>query len=326
MTRVLVAGALMAAVLLTVARADAADPDDAETWNAEGVKLRKANQVRKALAAFQRALELQDSPRSHGQLGFVQHDIGALENDRDMFVPAEENLVRALAADRDKWVIKNRKYLLEALDLCRQNLGAVRIEGGVEGAVVRVNGASRGTMPVTRPMSLPVGPAVLKVEAAGYLAWEHSVSVAAGKEVLLNVDLVPERRDLPSLVPSAAKEPASDEPRRQPSVVERPNAVSPPDEPGWRTRKVLAVGLGGVSAASLVASAFLWRRDGRPSCDLSPCPTENYDFSRAKWSTLVGGIGGLVGAGWLWISDRQTVQLGLNVNEDSMAFVLRGSL
>ena len=118
----------------------AASPETAEEWNALGVKHRKRLEPERALDAFRRAHELAPTARSRGQMGFVEHDLGR-------YLEAEQHLSEALAAERDPWVIRNRKFLVEALALTRSHLGRVIVDGP-PGAAVSVGGAPVGTLPL----------------------------------------------------------------------------------------------------------------------------------------------------------------------------------
>jgi hypothetical protein len=167
-----------------------AEPQTAEDWNAIGVQHRKALRPEKALEAFRKAHNLAPTPKSKGQIGFVEHDLGHYES-------AEQHLVEALTAETDPWVIRNRKYLEEALDLSKRHLGSVSLLGGIAGATVAVRGNAVGVLPLDRPLRMTEGAADITVSAPGHLTWRREVRVSPGKTEELSVDLVPDRSDLP---------------------------------------------------------------------------------------------------------------------------------
>ena len=254
-----------------------ADHQTADEWNAQGVQHRKQLQPAKALEAFRKAHEIHPTARSRGQMGFVEHDLG-------QYLAAEQHLVEALAVESDPWVMKNRKYLSEALELTRRHLGHVTVNGPA-GATVTVQGTPVGTLPLSRPLSLLEGETSIEVSGAGYLPWEQRLTIAPGKTVDLTADLVPDRRDLPGLNPT----PVSGTPS-----VDRPTLAASRDQPAgspaagdvWRRRGAWT--LVGVGAA--LAGAALWSHTTRePSCpDTGRTCNE---LPRSSWPTvaLAGG-------------------------------------
>ena len=167
-----------------------AEPQTAEDWNAIGVQHRKALRPGKALEAFKKAHDLAPTAKSRGQMGFVEHDMGH-------YVTAEQHLIEALTEETDPWVARNRKYLKEALDLSQRHLGSVSLVGGIAGATVAVSGNAVGVLPLDRPLRMTVGEAAITVSAPGHLTWRQEVRVSPGKTEELEVDLVPDRSDLP---------------------------------------------------------------------------------------------------------------------------------
>jgi tetratricopeptide (TPR) repeat protein len=163
----------------------APEPDSPDGWNARGVQYRKQGQNEKALDAFRHAHDMAASPRSVGQMGFVEHDLG-------QYVAAERHLTEALSAAADPWVSKNRLFLNEALMLARKHLARLTITGP-PGAMVTVGGELAGVLPLAKPISLAEGTRSIEVTSAGYLPWKHEAVLTAGDSLELAADLVPER-------------------------------------------------------------------------------------------------------------------------------------
>jgi Tetratricopeptide repeat len=191
--------------------AAAVEPDTADKWYARGVWYRKRDQPQKALEAFSHAHALAPSAKTRGQMGFAEHDLGR-------FVSADQHLAEALAAESDPWVVKNRRYLDEALSLTRRHLAQITVVGP-SGASVTVQRAAAGTLPLSRPLTLVEGEVLLSVGLAGYLPWEQRLVVRGGKALTVTADLVPDRRELPDFSQAALKS--------QPSLSEPPVPVLP---------------------------------------------------------------------------------------------------
>ena len=250
-TFAILAGAL---ALLPSGVAAAQPAKTAEQWNAEGVSHRKAGQHEAALEAFRRADIVERTPKSQGQLGLVECDL-------EQYVAAEEHLRAALAADRDPWVRKYRRALVEAIDRARQHIGYVFLRGGREGASVRVDGREVVTLPSESAISVAAGEATIAVELRGYLPWSRSLRVEAGQRQSVEVDLVPERGDLPGLTPPSVVR--SNPPPSAASVgevglglgVESPKSDEAPHL--WWTRRRM-IGLGVASAGLALALGGGW--------------------------------------------------------------------
>ena len=142
------------------------NPTTAADWNSRGVQHRKDGEHEKALEAFQKADELERTPKSRGQLGFVEHDLGR-------YVAAEEHLGEALEAKSDPWVTKNRKFLAEALDLTKRHLGYVKLGGGESGATVTIQAKPVGVMPIDKPIRVEEGEVLITVNSPGRLTWQQ---------------------------------------------------------------------------------------------------------------------------------------------------------
>jgi hypothetical protein len=255
-------------------------PDSPDGWNARGVQYRKQGENEKALDAFRRAHDMVASPRSLGQMGLVEHDLGR-------YVAAERHLTEALLAVADPWIVKNRPFLIEALQLVRRHLAHLTITGPA-GATVTVAGEPAGVLPLAEPVSLTEGMRSIEVTLAGFLPWKHEAALVPGDSLELVADLVPERRELPAVSPS--------EPGPGPTAISRIIPTEPPPGPTppspWIRRAAWATA--GLTAA-LIAGAVVSYRESRDcgvrTCNKIPLPVGYFwGFSAAAAGAAVGTV------------------------------------
>jgi hypothetical protein len=285
--RARIVGVAVSTLLMVWSATAAAEPDSAEGWNAAGVRHRKKLEPVKALEAFRRAHEIDASPKSRGQMGFVEHDLG-------QFTAAEQHLAEALAAHKDPWVIKNRRFLAEALAMTRLRLGRVSVRGPA-GATVRVKGAPVGTLPLSLPLSLPEGKTWIAVAAPGHLPWEQRLTITGGKELEVVADLVPDRRDLPDIHPPPDRHVAAG-PAGASTLSDQPPGTLTP-EPHPRTVAWTLVGVGAALAGAAVWS-FTTREPSCPAaypggriCNQAPRPSwPSMAFAGTSVFALAAGI------------------------------------
>ena len=104
---------------------------------AKGVELRRQGKDAEALAEFQRALKIQNSPRVAAQAALAEQALGLWTN-------AEEDLTAAMSHEGDPWIKKNRATLAKAMEVIQSHLGTLEIWGTPVGAEVFVNNKSAG--------------------------------------------------------------------------------------------------------------------------------------------------------------------------------------
>lgn len=75
--------------------------------------------------------------------------------------------------------------------------GKLRIECGVEGAKVLVDGTPVGTTPLPKALELPQGRHVVDVTKEGFERWQNVVEIKPGKEEGVGVNLVPKNVSVP---------------------------------------------------------------------------------------------------------------------------------
>jgi hypothetical protein len=232
---------LAALVLLATPDVQAAG-DDPGALLQRGTELRRAGRDEEALELFERADRLQPSPRAHAQVGLAEQALGR-------WVAAERDISQAMAAGGDAWIEKNRTTLETALAAVRGHLGRLAVLGVPANAVVSINGAPVGRLPLSKPVTVAAGDVVATVEAPGYVSISRKVNVPAG-------ELVRETIDLPVDPLASARPPASPPPlppsavlavapvAAAPSLVVPAGSAAPATHSGRSTAAWIAGGLG----------------------------------------------------------------------------------
>jgi hypothetical protein len=164
--------------------ARAAEPAEVENLIRQGVELRQQGRDHAALPLFQRAYDLEHTPRTAAQLGVVEASMG-------YWLAAERHLVEALAAPRHPFVAKNSDQLQQTLLAVRGGIGEIDIQGTPAGAEISVNGKSEGVLPLSKPLRANEGIAQIAITSPGFEEKRTSLQVVGGKKHRLNVALVP---------------------------------------------------------------------------------------------------------------------------------------
>ncbi len=125
---------------LTTARAQA-DEAQVEAALRQGLAHRRAGRLHQAATLFERAYELEPSPRVAVQLGIT---LAQLER----WVEAEQYLVEAKTEPDDRYVRRRGEAIERALTVIREHLGSIELRGGELGARVLVDGTDHGTLPL----------------------------------------------------------------------------------------------------------------------------------------------------------------------------------
>lgn len=227
--------ALDLALVVALAAAPAvAQPADAPTLLREGFAARRAHRDADALRAFAAAWALSPVPSTLAQVALAEQALGR-------WVDAERHLREALAAD-DPWVVRNRTVLRDALAVVDGHLGSLAVEGGPDGAAVRVDDHPVGTLPLAAPLRVPAGTVVLRVDAPGHHPVERRLTVAPRASLREEVALVAEAPPPPPPVVAPVATPVV-APAPAPIVVAPPPAAPSPVAP-W-----VVVGAGGALLA-----------------------------------------------------------------------------
>lgn len=185
--------ALWIAGFATVAAAQEA-PD--ERLIQRGLEARREGRDEEALGLFRQAYTLRATPRALAQIGLAEQALGR-------WVEADEDLRRALSFGDDVWIQEAGPVLERSLQQIEPHIGRLEVVGNVTGAEVRVNGRVVGTLPLSSPVPLPVGEAIVQVVAEGYYPIARRAIVTAEGIAHENVELQAVTRLPDVLVPVA---------------------------------------------------------------------------------------------------------------------------
>jgi hypothetical protein len=214
---------VLAAVLLLAAAPvrGATAEDEAEALIKEGVRLRSHDQTPAALPQFEKAYQTFKSPRTAGQLGLCELELGS-------FAEAERHLGEALATPSHPWIAKNKATLKSSLEKARANVGELVLTLTPASADVSLNGKPVEKALPGAPIRVAKGSVDLEVRAPGFAPTRETITIVAGKREQRTFVLAPEP---PPVV--AAPVPVPPEP---PAV----SFVAPPPEGGAQRTKRLA--------------------------------------------------------------------------------------
>ncbi|MBX3229937.1 MAG: hypothetical protein KIT84_26115 [Labilithrix sp.] len=271
---------LVAALLLFsgVARAD-----DAEALIARGLELREKGRDEEALGLFRQAQLKSPSPRARAQVALAEQALG-------LWVLAETDLVAALAAESDPWIVKNKGALEGALVVIRKHVGSLEVRGA-ERADVYIDGTKIGSG--AGPYRVEAGRRVLEVRAPGKQPTSRAVELPPGGTARETVTLVAApvvRAD--AAAPGVAPGPRHEDPGRGQRLL------------GWVFVGAGAAVLATGGAALLVRKAHV--DDYNVSCpgvgvEQSPACQDQIDSARTWLTvaivTLIAGGAAVVGGG-----------------------------
>lgn len=274
---------------------NAADPAEVEQLIREGVELRQKGKDAAALPYFQRAYELDRSPRTAAQLGLSETAMG-------YWLAAERHLTEALSSPRHPWVLRNREQLETTLREVRSSIGELEITGPA-GAEVLVNGRSAGVLPVG-PIRVAEGLVTVIVRAPGHSEFTDQIRVPGGKIERLNVNLgrgsgvtnkyaASEAGGGFAPPPKPASDVADDEPeadtRARPRRSRPAPKPAPPAAPGWVRPASWLVG--GLAVGALALSGYAYYRSYVYSAAFNNIPSP-LDPKQRKCSTSLPMQGG----------------------------------
>lgn len=191
---------LMAGSLALTPLVARAQPAKVEDLIRQGVELRKANADHRALPLFQKAYDLERSPRTAAQLGLAEASLG-------YWMAAEEHLTEALQASRNPWLSKHEPLLRKTLQEVQGSIGELEVAGTPEGAEVVVNGQTVGKLPLAKPVRVPDGGVQVTVRASGYQESSQRLAVVGGKRASVKFAL--ERQAVVATPPAVARDQSS---------------------------------------------------------------------------------------------------------------------
>ncbi len=239
--------ALLAVTLLLLVRPAVAHAQDTAEANAlidQGVERRRAGDDEGALELFTRAWEAGHAPRARAQMALVEQALGH-------FVDAEAHLLEALAVTEDEWIVLRRADLALALEAIQLRLGYLEVRGGIEGADLRLDGRSVGTLPLDQPIRLAAGSYRMEVIARQHYPFARQITIVPEGTTRETVVLTP--------TPTA---PASEGEDHRPEPLRETD-----DQTVDSTRSILGASLLGGGGAMLVTSAITFGLRQRRATD-----------------------------------------------------------
>jgi hypothetical protein len=279
----------------------AAEPS-ADALIEQGLGLRREAKPEQALEMFRRAHALAPSPRTFGQMGLVETSL-------KRWVDGEKHLSVSLANPDDRWVIKNRAFLDEALGLCRSHVGDLMVTGPA-GAEVFVAGQSVGTLPAVPALRLPEGTVTVSASAPGSKPFEQAVAIRPGTRSALAIALDPIPAT-PIAVPAA---PVVTTPAPSPLIAKAPPIRTESSASNWHT-------WGGASLAVAGTAALGWGivwiavDDNVISVNRSTGEQTKYHTKTVGWILAGSGAAALAGGAVLFFTGNHKngadVALGL---------------
>lgn len=150
----------------------------------QGIEAREGRDDERALELFERAHQIEPSGETFAQMALAQQALGR-------FVNAEHNLSQALTYRQDRFIRRNRALLEQALAEIRSNIGLVRVSGGVDGAMLYVDGREIGALPRPDAIRVNAGEVEVVARAPGYLPATATVEVP--REGVATAELTMER-------------------------------------------------------------------------------------------------------------------------------------
>jgi len=238
-----------------------ADEARATALKKEGDELVHASKFREALEKYDASLALVPNPAIHYNRARALESLGDFPAALDAF----DQFVATAPPE-----LKSRvPHLDEMIAKVAAHVATLTIHCEVAGAAVTLRGKSVGATPLA-PIHTAGGEANVTVNAPGYVAYSHDMTLTAGQSETLDV----------TLRKAAAAEPAGKTPEPSPFEAATPQEAQPKEAParGGGGVRALAWISGGVGLASLGAGmAFLGASLGQKSDADAHCPNKLCD-------------------------------------------------
>ena len=263
---------LVVALLFSASTASAQDVA-ADALLEQGLALRERGEHARALVYFQRAYEIDPSPRAIAQIALANQAL-------HQWLVAYRKLTEALTHTDDSWIRTRRQALETALNSARAHVGFVGIEGGIPGSHIFVNGEDAGVAPLQQ--AVVVEPGLVRVEMRVseevVLSRELPVEAADTAEVSLPAEIA-----TPDPVATAETANAPHESHESPERV--PPRGTTLKIVGWTTA---AIGVAGIA----LGTGFQLMRE-RSVSSANSCADEiaaRTGCSPAEWATRSANI------------------------------------
>jgi hypothetical protein len=216
-----VLGTALGLSILSAAAGAHGDPAVVEDLIRKGNEHRTKGEDQWALPLFQKAYDIERSPRTAAQLGLVEAALG-------YWLASERHLQEALTSTRNPWLLRFEKQIRTTLAHVQASIGEVMVTGSPHGAEVLVNGQPAGVIPLGQPVRVGEGAVQVTLRAPGHKESSSHAKVSGGQRVTVTVDL--ERASPgPAAAPTTSK--AKPVPTAGEGVTERQNTGQPAREP-----------------------------------------------------------------------------------------------
>ena len=306
MKRSLFITALLWATSLSVG-ALAAEPS-ADALIEQGLALRREAKPEQALEMFRKAHALAPSPRTFGQMGLVETSL-------KRWVDGEKHLSVSLANPDDRWVIKNRAFLDEALGLCRSHVGDL-IVSGPAGAEVFVGGQSVGTLPAVPALRLAEGTVTVSASAPGSKPFEQAVAIRPGARSALAIALDP----IPPTSVAVTPAPVATAPVPAPRIATTPPIHSESSPSSWHTWAGVSLAVAG--AAALGWGIYWIAVDGNPTGDASA--HQGYNTQTPGLILAGAGAAAVAGGAVIFFTGRHPTEPAIALGLTPSSVLLQG--
>lgn len=153
-----------------------AESDDPDVLIRDGISFRRNGNDQAGLDRFQRAYELNHSPRAMAQIGLAEQALGR-------WAKADKHLRQALQEGRiprDPWVQKHHDPIDSALATVSRHVGQLEVTGTPAASEVRVDGELAGRLPLPGPITATVGGVAIEVTAPGYVSIVRAATITSG--------------------------------------------------------------------------------------------------------------------------------------------------
>jgi hypothetical protein len=274
------------AFAILIAPAARAQSDDAkkqaQALQVEGVRLLQKGDNRGALAKFNEAFALVQSPKIMFNMGKAYRALG---NDVEALRAFDTFLDEAPFAPKASRAEAER----EAQGL-RPKLAYIEVESDDSGSAVRIDGREVGKAPLVRPVVVAPGSHEVKLEKAGMVAETRSVAPIAGQKLRVVIKLSPVRP------------PEPEKKIDKPAIAVTREVKRPPASTGAAVRRTAVVE---TDTPNTTANLPIERPPGRidsPPVETSPSSGRAWQTNAAWVSAGVGvlALGGGVAAQVLW--------------------------
>lgn len=167
---------LVLLTLLLAAPAAQAQDVAADALLEQGLALREHGEHARALVYFQRAYEIEPSPRALAQIALAHQAL-------HQWVTAFKKLTEAIAQSSDPWIRSRRTALETALASARTHVAFVHITGGPPGHHVWIGQEDAGEAPLAAPVVCEPGLVDIEIRDGTDVLLHRQVPVEAGATV-----------------------------------------------------------------------------------------------------------------------------------------------